>query len=74
MLLGGAPLAEQNKARKSNDSGTASQPDLERSPGFPIVSIVLRIVFSIVPHCSCASGFSLASSRPCIVFGVNFPL
>src|ERR1700722_375495 len=40
----------------------------------PEFFIVLRIVFSIAPHCSCASGFSLVSSRPCIVIGVNFPL
>src|ERR1700722_1563768 len=39
-----------------------------------IVSIVLRIVLFIVSHCSCAGGFFVALSRPCIVIGGNFPL
>jgi len=38
------------------------------------VSIVLRIVFSIACHCSCAGGFSLVPARPYIVIGVDFPL
>jgi len=39
----------------------------QHARGFPTVSIVLRIVFSIVRHCYCAGGFSLAVARPCIV-------
>ena len=46
----------------------------QHAPGCPPVSIVLRIVFSIVIHCSCAGGFSLAVARTCIVVGANFPL
>jgi hypothetical protein len=46
----------------------------QHAPGFPTVSIVLRIVFSIVLHCFCAGGFSLAIARPCIVIGAHFPL
>jgi hypothetical protein len=46
----------------------------QHAPGFPTVSIVLRIVFSIARHCSCAGGFSLAVARPCIVIGAHFPL
>src|SRR5882672_4626031 len=46
----------------------------QHAPGFPTVSIVLRIVFSIVRHCSCAGGFSLAVARPCIVIPVAFPI
>src|SRR4051794_24858757 len=34
----------------------------------------LSIVFFIVFHCSCASGFSEACARPCIVTGAHFPL
>jgi hypothetical protein len=36
--------------------------------------MVLRIVFSIGRHCSCAGGISPACARTCIVIGVNFPL
>ena len=50
------------------------QPDVSTRPDFPTVPIVLRIVFSIVLHCSCAGGFSLAVARPCIVIGAHFPL
>jgi hypothetical protein len=46
----------------------------QHAPGFPTVSIVLRIVFFIVIHCSCAGRFSLAVARPCIVNPVVFPL
>src|SRR5262249_53782397 len=35
---------------------------------------VLRVVFSIVFHCSCAGGLSLAVSRPCPLIGAYFPL
>jgi hypothetical protein len=45
-----------------------------QAPGRPTVSIVLRIVFSIVLHCSCAGGFSLAIAMPCIVIGAHFSL
>src|ERR1700721_798493 len=44
------------------------------SPGLPTVSIAPRIVFFIARHCSCAGGFSLVSSRSCIVIGGNFAL
>jgi hypothetical protein len=39
-----------------------------------IVFIVFRIVLCIVSHCSCAGGFLVALSKPCIVIGGNFPL
>jgi hypothetical protein len=41
---------------------------------FSLFSIVLRIVFFIDTHCSCASGFSLARTMTCIVIGAHFPL
>jgi hypothetical protein len=50
------------------------QPDVLAPPVFFIASIVLRIVFSIASHCSCAGGFSLVVARACIVIGVDFPL
>src|SRR5262249_17376970 len=43
-------------------------------PGFPTVSIVLPIVFSVARHCSCAGGFSPAVARSCIVIPVAFPI
>src|SRR6202011_3091817 len=46
----------------------------QHAPSSPTVSIVLRIVFSIVRHCFCAGGFSVAVARPCIVIGAHFPL
>src|SRR5690348_16862998 len=53
-------------------------PRRQHAPGCPPVSIVLRIVFfivfSIVIHCSCAGGFSLAVARTCIVIPSLFPL
>jgi hypothetical protein len=45
-----------------------------RAPGSPTVSIVLRIVFSIVSHCYCAGGFSIAVAMAYIVIGAHFPL
>jgi hypothetical protein len=50
----------------------------QHAPGFPTVSFALRIVisivFSIVRHCSCADGVSLAVARPYIVISLAFPL
>jgi hypothetical protein len=46
----------------------------QRAPGFPTVSIVLRIVFFLLFPVSCAGGFSLAVARPCIVIPVVFSL
>ncbi len=42
--------------------------------GFPTVSIVLRIVFSIVPIVLAVGGYSLAVARTSIVIGGHFPL
>jgi hypothetical protein len=44
------------------------------SAGCPTVSIALRIVFSIVRHCSWHRGFSLAVATPCIVIPAAFPI
>jgi hypothetical protein len=38
------------------------------------VPIALRIVFSIVRHCSRAGGFSVGLARACIVIGAHIPL
>jgi hypothetical protein len=43
-------------------------------PDFFIASIVLRIVFFIVSHCSCAGGFFPVSSMRYIVFRISFPI
>jgi len=41
---------------------------------FLLFPIVLRIVFAIDTHCSCADGFSLALARGCIADGVDLAL
>ena len=61
---------QQQLARSAVAGLPAPQPDVDHAPGFPIVSIVLRIVF----HCSCAGGVSPALAMACIVIGANFPL
>src|SRR5580704_11585298 len=52
----------------------ASQPDIDQRPDFRLFPLLCAFVFSIVSHCSCAGGISLAGARPCIVIAVNFPL
>jgi hypothetical protein len=62
---------EARGARRRSSGGTTGR---RHASGFFIASIVLRIVFSIVSHCSCAGGFLLVLSRRCIVFRISFPI
>jgi hypothetical protein len=74
-LLGGLfSLGRGRPHATTSEDLNRSQPDASTRPDFPLVSIVLRIVFSIVFHCCCASGFSVAVARACIVIGAHFPL
>jgi hypothetical protein len=64
----------QNKVRRSGDFNAGLSWPGTTYAAVCIVSIARRIVLFIASHCSCARGFFVAVSRPCIVNGGGFPL
>jgi hypothetical protein len=68
---GGVSRAAPSPVLRRHNRTLVTRPDFRL---FPVFFIVLRIVFSIVFHCSCAGVFFDALSMACIVIGVDFPL